>query len=88
MPQWERQGSLFLEAIDSSSFSRVLTDQLSVWSEQGFEIVVSFSVLSGTEVSLDQVHLSIPHSHWPSWFNSGVMDPGAYPCYIESSGGS
>ena len=42
------------QAVDSSSFSRALTDQLPVWSEQGFEIVVSFSVLSGEEVSLDR----------------------------------
>ena len=43
------------QAANSSSFSRALTDQLPVWSEQGFEIVVvSSSVLSGEEVSPDR----------------------------------
>ena len=42
------------QAADSSSFSHALTDQLPVWSEQGFEIVVSSSVLSGEEISPDR----------------------------------
>ena len=51
------------QAADFSSFSHALTDQLLVWSEQGFEIVVSFSVLSGKEVSLDRGQSPTLHGH-------------------------
>ena len=50
------------QAADSSSFSRALTDQLPMWSEQRFEIVVFFSVLSGEEVSPDRGQSPTLHS--------------------------
>lgn len=48
----ENKAVCFQQVADSSDFSRALTDQLPVWPEQGFEIVVSFAA-SGTGVSLD-----------------------------------
>ena len=77
------------QAADSSSFSRALTDQLPVWSEQGFEIVVSSPDRRQVKRSL-RIEGSLPLSmvvSYASRFNSRMMDLSIYSCYFKSGGG-